>query len=77
MSTTMKNQVDPIIEEIHEIRREIARRFAYDAHQISADAKRRQLLEGRPLWKPQSTNVAMPLSGGGTISNSGLPTPAG
>ena len=41
----MNKHVDPIIEELHETRREISRRFAYDVHQISQDAQRRQKLE--------------------------------
>ena len=59
----MKNQVDPIIEEIHETRREIARRFDYDVHQISEDAKRRQMLEGKPVWQPGVANQRMQLTG--------------
>ena len=49
-----KPMVDPVIEEIHEIRREIARRFNYDIREISNDAKRRQEVEGRPQWRPES-----------------------
>ena len=48
----MKQPLDPIIEEIHETRREIARRFGGDIHRISEDARRRQSEEGRPLWQP-------------------------
>ncbi|MCY2988970.1 MAG: hypothetical protein NTY19_14030 [Planctomycetota bacterium] len=59
----MKNQVDPIIEEIHETRREIAQRFDCDVHRISEDAKRRQMLEGKPLWQPGAANQRMPLTG--------------
>ena len=48
----MKQPLDPIIGEIHETRREIARRFGGDIHRISEDARRRQSEEGRPLWQP-------------------------
>ncbi len=61
----MKHRIDPIIEEIHETRREIAQHFAYDVHRISEDARRRQVLEGRPLWQPESANQAMHASGDG------------
>ena len=61
----MKHRIDPIIEEIHETRREIAQRFAYDVHRISEDARRRQALEGRPLWQPESANQAMHARGDG------------
>ena len=52
----MKQEIDPNIEEIHNTRREIAKRFNYDIRKISEDAQRRQALEGRPLWQPESAN---------------------
>jgi len=61
----MNQRTDPIIEEIHETRRQIARRFDYDVRRISEDARRRQCLEGRPLWQPGSANQAMNPSGNG------------
>lgn len=67
MSTTANFQVDPIIDEIHEIRRQIAVRFDYDIHRISADAKRRQRDEGRPVWQPKSPNKAVVSSGGSAL----------
>jgi hypothetical protein len=72
----MKQPIDPIIEEIHETRRKIAQRFDYDVHRISEDARRRQSLEGRPLWQPRSANQAIRHSGGGMVSESGRSTPA-
>jgi hypothetical protein len=65
----MTNQNDPIIEEIHETRREIARRFNLDVHKISEDAKRRQLREGRPVWQPQPSSQP-------AQSHTGAKTPA-
>ena len=59
----MKNQVDPIIEEIHETRREIARHFDCDVHRISEDARRRQMLEGKPVWQPGAADQRMQLGG--------------
>jgi len=72
----MKSALDLVIEEIHETRREIARRFNFDIRKIADDARRRQALEGRTVWHPESTNKAMHPSGGGTISGSGESTPA-
>ncbi len=54
----MRRRVDPIIEEIHEARREIARRFGGDVHEISNDARERQRSEGRPVWHPEANQTA-------------------
>jgi hypothetical protein len=52
----MTRRPDPIIEEIHEARREIAKRFGGDIRKISADAQERQRREGRPVWRPESAS---------------------
>jgi hypothetical protein len=49
----MKPKTDPVIDELHAVRRQIAQRFDYDIRKISADAKRRQEEEGRPIWRPK------------------------
>ena len=67
MNTKAKVQVDPIIEEIHEIRRQIAARFDYDIHRISEDARHRQLEEGRPVWQSKSPIKAINPSGGSGV----------
>ena len=67
----MKQTVNPIVEEIDETRRELAQRFNYDIQQISDDARRRQALEGRPLWQPESTDKPIHPNGGGTIPDNG------
>ena len=72
----MKQTIDPIIEEIHETRREIAKRFNFDIRQISEDARRRQALEGRPLWQPESANKTTHRSGGSTFLDNGESSPA-
>lgn len=41
---------DPIVEELHAIRREIAARFGNDLHRIAADARERQAASGLPVW---------------------------
>ena len=46
----MPLRIDPIIEELHEVRRGIAKRFDGDIHRISKDARQRQAQEGRPVW---------------------------
>ena len=63
MNTKAKAQVDPIIEEIHEFRRQIAARFDFDSHLISEAARRRQREEGRAVWQPTSPNKPVNPSG--------------
>jgi hypothetical protein len=55
----MAQRLDPIIEELHEVRREIAKRFEGDIHRISEDARQRQIREGRPVWHPSAANQAL------------------
>jgi hypothetical protein len=52
----MIQRTDPFIEEIHEARREIAKRFEGDIRRISEDARQRQIREGRPVWHPEAAN---------------------
>ena len=54
----MRKKPDPIIEEIHEARRAIAKRFGGDIRKISEDARKRQQREGRPVWHPEAANQA-------------------
>ena len=55
----MPQRLDPIIEELHEVRREIAKRFEGDIHRISEDARQRQIREGRPVWHPKEASHAL------------------
>ena len=55
----MTQRSDAIIEEIHEARREIAKRFEGDIRRISEDARQRQIREGRPVWHPEAANQAL------------------
>lgn len=55
----MTQRIDPIIEELQEVRREIARRFEGDIHRIYEDARQRQAQEGRPVWHPKGANQAL------------------
>ena len=55
----MIQRTDPIIEEIHEARREIAKRFEGDISRISEDARQRQIREGRPVWHPEAADQAL------------------
>lgn len=55
----MPQPLDPIIEELHEVRREIAKRFEGDIHRISKDARQRQAQEGRPVWHPKAAHQAL------------------
>ena len=61
----MKTQTepDPIIEELHAIRREIAARFDNDIHRIAEDARRRQAASGLPIWEgTPAQESAMPVA---------------
>ena len=62
---------DPVIDEIHRVRREIADKFGGDFAAMLEDARRRQESSGRPTWQPKAANKAMHPSGGGTLSDSG------
>lgn len=69
MSKAMKKPIDPVIEEIHETRREIAQRFGGDIHRISEDARRRQSREGRPVWHPKTANQSLDQTADGIQRN--------
>ena len=47
--------IDPIIEEIHEIRRRIAEKFNYDVYAIAEDARKRQEASDWPIWHGRSS----------------------
>jgi hypothetical protein len=51
-----KETFDPVIAEIHKIRREIAERFSGNIAAIAEDAARRQSASGRPVWKRKDDN---------------------
>lgn len=44
---------DPILDEIHQTRREISDRFGGDFTAMLDDARRRQEASGRPIWRPK------------------------
>ena len=43
---------DPIVEEIHRVRDEPARKFGYDLHAICEDIREKQATSGRKLVTP-------------------------
>lgn len=45
---------DMTIEDIHEIRRQISKKFNGDMNAITDDAERRAKSSGRPVWNPGS-----------------------
>ena len=67
---------DPILDEIHRTRREIADRFNGDLRAILDDARKRQAVSGRPTWSPRAANHALQRSGDGEVSDDGESTPA-
>ncbi len=48
-----KLTIDPIIEEIHRVRREMSDRFGGDFVAMLDDARQRQEASRRPIWKPK------------------------
>ena len=44
---------DTTIEDIHETRRRIAEKFGHDLAAIVEDAKKRQAVSGREIWRPK------------------------
>ncbi len=52
-----KQMTDPVIEEIHKVRREISDRFGGDVLAIAADANARMVASGCPVWKPSDNNT--------------------
>ena len=63
---------DPIIEERHAIRREIAARFDNDIHRIASDARRRQAASGLPVWPgPSHPASHIPVTPRGGDDNAG------
>ena len=50
---SQKLTTDPILDEIHQTRREISDRFGGDFVAMLDDARRRQEASGRPVWTPK------------------------
>lgn len=44
---------DPIVEEIHQTRREISKKFDGDIDRIAEDAAERLAASGRLIWQPK------------------------
>ena len=61
-----KLKTDPIIEEIHSVRREICERFGGDVRAIAADANARMLASGCLVWQPAASN---PLQRSGEVGS--------
>ena len=45
---------DPILDEIHQTRREMSDKFGGDFTAMLDDARQRQAASGRPIWTPKS-----------------------
>ena len=57
--TQKKNSRDPVIEEIHRTRRQMADKFGGDIAAILDDARKRQVAGGRPLWQGSAPDQAI------------------
>jgi len=51
-----KDSRDPVIEEIHQTRRQMADKFGGDISAILEDARKRQAEAGRPLWQGEASD---------------------
>lgn len=51
MTHQQKPTTDPVLDEIHQTRRELSDRFGGDFRAMLDDARRRQEASGRPVWK--------------------------
>ena len=60
-------KTDPIIDEIHAVRREISDRFGGDVRAIAADANARMLASGCPIWESADNQ---PMHGSGEPTDS-------
>lgn len=58
MIQNQKLTTDPILDEIHQTRREMSDRFGGDFVAMLEDARRRQEASGRPIWKPKRDEQA-------------------
>ncbi len=54
---------DPIVEEIHQARRDYADKFNGSFKLMLDDARRRQEASGRPIWRPKPKATKKPPSG--------------
>lgn len=57
---TQQPKTDPVIEEIHKVRREISSRFGGDVRAIAADANARMVASGCLIWKPSENKAMIP-----------------
>lgn len=64
---------DPVLDEIHRIRRDISERFGGDLHAILADAHKRQAAGDRAVWSPARPVEAVPPGEGGDVPCDGQP----
>jgi hypothetical protein len=55
---------DPILDAIHQTRREMAEKFGGDIAAILEDAWKRQEASGRPIWQGHSSSKASTMAGG-------------
>jgi hypothetical protein len=53
-------QIDPTIEEIHRVRREMSEKFAGDFRRMLDDARARQAKSGRPIWRGTTESPVTP-----------------
>ena len=70
-----KPETDPVIDEIHAVRREISERFGGDVRAIAADANARMLASGCPIWQPAGNHPMQPSGEVGRLEVDDQPSP--
>jgi hypothetical protein len=59
MKSEATKTFDPVIDELHRVRRQIAEKFGNDIDRILEDARKRQESSGRPTWQRPSSKGAL------------------
>ena len=54
---------DPILDEIHRTRQQMAEKFSYDIAAILEDARKRQEASGRAIWPSRSAETSSEAAG--------------
>jgi hypothetical protein len=59
---TIESNPDTIIQDLHRIRESIVDSFGGDLHQLTEDARERQVRSGRSIWYGKASTKPIPCS---------------